>query len=1121
MTSKFLIIASLILLGTKCVVAQETTVTFSPSLDTYVASEFPTTDNSTLDRTYSYYYGYSYRIFIDFDLSTIPDNAIVTSATLKMYCPWVNNAASHPYYLQRASSDWGGASKTWNNQPTVVTSDQLTITHTQTSSIGWHNFDVSNHAQYMINYPSLNYGWCMRLQSESGTTRGNKYWSQEYANSALRPILEVKYVIPIEISAKVKHCINSQNDGGIHSIDVTGGSSNYSSYEWFSITNGVFTSIETGTNINNADVANLSPGLYLLDVQDDLGYSGYQYFLVGEEGETTTVQIYATDLTKSQKYNEDAMTDDYPTYVNTNYGTYDNFYTFTNYYSAYQHYRKIRSLVKYKLDFSDFLLDYTSASYKTTCRSTGHYRGSSTVSNESFVSRVTSDWEEQIVTANSHPTITTTNQVNIPETNPTGYVFRDDNIDILNFVQYWQSNPSENYGFELALNSFTEVPWVRLIYGSSDVSTLSERPIFELSFDVKPSVTASWDETEELGSITVNAPNGELPYTYLIGYEPIPDLNELWPNVRDSVSMDSTEFFGGKVNSQNYVFDGYNAEHYFIAVYDNNGTKLADYETILGPDISLIESSNITATSNRMLRTTDGLNPGYCSIDGILEKHQTGGLEFDLGAFPDDFSIGLNRGGDTIVYNDSLYEYGLRFSSSSASYTVISEGNVLFTGPAAANDVFEIYKENYTLIYLKNGTEVYRNPIEAKNLDDYKFDVLLKGPISIVQSLSQVSKYDNKFRPVQVFPYDTECDMANGSVRLTPAGNGFFSTPSVDYEITDVSTLTVVASGTIAGSYVTIPLSVGAYQVTFTWTGGTWSELFTIGNTLQWNLLNNNLTPISNGLITSSFLSSAGYAESQNVLLAGQEGWVSFKSEPKDPAPFVTAPQYLKVSLKNTSGTDVVKVKVTTPGSGLITRIVEVYDDQGNLAAPSITSNSNGPILINRLNGSPNYFEVFIGTNPSPIATVNETATSDYEVYCDMLRWKIYDTDVSFCTGLTTSDQCAHLDYELDGNYYVTNNGKFCFVYNEEYNDPNIEFNIYNQNGDIVATEANFLLQSLFHGENRVVLDFTDNGICIGPGFFILEVINDKNEKFYLRFYNDHSLCATAPYIDDITNPSN
>lgn len=501
MTSKSFLSLLLLILGFNRLDAQETTVTLSPSLDTYVASEFPTTDNSSLDRTYSYYYGYSYRIFIDFDLSSIPDDAIVTSATLKMYCPWVNNAASHPYYLQRASSDWGGASKTWNNQPSVVTSDQISITHTQTQSIGWHNFDVLSHVQYMVNYPVLNYGWCMRLQSESGTTRGNKYWSQEYVNTSLRPVLEVKYVMPIEISATVTHSGNGLNNGVIDAVQVNYGSGTYSQYEWFNISGGTYTSIESGTNFANIDVDNLVPGAYILTVQDDLGYTGYQYFLVGEEGATTTVEIYANDLTTSQNYNEDAMVDDYPTYVNTNYGNYGGFYTFNNYYSAIGDWRDIRSFVKYELDF-DPQLDFQAAEYRVFC-AIDHYKSFGN-SNQSYVSRITQDWTEELITYNTKPTVTTQNQVTIPETPVVGYYSRDDVIDILDFVKYWQINPNENYGFELALSSYTNSDWVRLFYGSSDwSSSATERPRLYLQYTVINKIYATPKRTLEGGYFKV------------------------------------------------------------------------------------------------------------------------------------------------------------------------------------------------------------------------------------------------------------------------------------------------------------------------------------------------------------------------------------------------------------------------------------------------------------------------------------------------------------------------------------------------------------------------------------------------------------------------------------------
>jgi len=95
----------------------------------------------------------------------------------------------------------------------------------------------------------------------------------------------------------------------------------------------------------------------------------------------------------------------------------------------------------------------------------------------------------------------------------------------------------------------------------------------------------------------------------------------------------------------------------------------------------------------------------------------------------------------------------------------------------------------------------------------------------------------------------------------------------------------------------------------------------------------------------------------------------------------------------------------------------------------------------------------------------------------------------------------------MDGYYHIMKNGDINFVFNQEYNTANLTFNLYNSNDILIKTQANFPVQSTTNGMNYITLVVRDS-YCIGSGFFYLEVINSKNEKMYLRFFNDYSSCT-------------
>jgi len=103
----------------------------------------------------------------------------------------------------------------------------------------------------------------------------------------------------------------------------------------------------------------------------------------------------------------------------------------------------------------------------------------------------------------------------------------------------------------------------------------------------------------------------------------------------------------------------------------------------------------------------------------------------------------------------------------------------------------------------------------------------------------------------------------------------------------------------------------------------------------------------------------------------------------------------------------------------------------------------------------------------------------------------------------------APLKKQLDGQVYRTQNSKLLFKYDEEYNDTDgkLNFNIYNNQHQVVISSANMATANIplvSYGDNRYSIDLNNaiytNGQNIGGGYFILEVLNEKNEAWYLRF---------------------
>jgi hypothetical protein len=111
---------------------------------------------------------------------------------------------------------------------------------------------------------------------------------------------------------------------------------------------------------------------------------------------------------------------------------------------------------------------------------------------------------------------------------------------------------------------------------------------------------------------------------------------------------------------------------------------------------------------------------------------------------------------------------------------------------------------------------------------------------------------------------------------------------------------------------------------------------------------------------------------------------------------------------------------------------------------------------------------------------------------------------------LPDQKQSVKVKKKLDGGFItLEDDRKLRFIYQEEYSDLDgkLTYNIYNDKHEVVMTDVlNSLLlapkrldiSNIKYGKNTIVLNVD---CCLACGeYFILELINEKQEKWYLRF---------------------
>jgi hypothetical protein len=127
------------------------------------------------------------RALLKFDLSSIPANAVITQANVKLSWGWAHPPAS--VALIKVTQPWSETTVTWNNQPT--TGAWFGITQIEHGPIIW---DVKFDVQSIVNgggYP--NYGYELRY---------NEGWVAFSSKEAsVIPVLEIEYVTQSPVAA--------------------------------------------------------------------------------------------------------------------------------------------------------------------------------------------------------------------------------------------------------------------------------------------------------------------------------------------------------------------------------------------------------------------------------------------------------------------------------------------------------------------------------------------------------------------------------------------------------------------------------------------------------------------------------------------------------------------------------------------------------------------------------------------------------------------------------------------------------------------------------------------------------------------------------------------------------
>jgi hypothetical protein len=137
-----------------------------------------------------------YRAYLQFDLDSIPDDAVILDARLGLYYynSITTNTGEIGAYLVEES--WNEGTITWNNQPAVSTTaeDELSLSGSSINVfVYWYIGDVVK-GWWDGSIP--NYGVMLRETDEGGWHAWKYFRSSDWGSASFRPKLEVLYYDP-------------------------------------------------------------------------------------------------------------------------------------------------------------------------------------------------------------------------------------------------------------------------------------------------------------------------------------------------------------------------------------------------------------------------------------------------------------------------------------------------------------------------------------------------------------------------------------------------------------------------------------------------------------------------------------------------------------------------------------------------------------------------------------------------------------------------------------------------------------------------------------------------------------------------------------------------------------
>ena len=251
-------------------------MTLYPVADNYADSKYP--QLGTYGHMSFLYVGNSYdhaqnlwgseRIYIRFDISSLPKGILIQNATLRL---WQFNAPASPqeYEVHRVLGDWKEGTENWNNQPawdSATTSTAVAPDRTEVA-VEW---DITKDVQAWISGQAKNCGIMIKaVKEERVKDASSGFWSREYpvgSHEEWSPALIISVQTPPSLAYTVSVSVAGLPGDLATTVAVDG-----QPYKSVTVGNDTAITFDRGTNhaIEVPGVVPGAPGIrYVCDVRE-------------------------------------------------------------------------------------------------------------------------------------------------------------------------------------------------------------------------------------------------------------------------------------------------------------------------------------------------------------------------------------------------------------------------------------------------------------------------------------------------------------------------------------------------------------------------------------------------------------------------------------------------------------------------------------------------------------------------------------------------------------------------------------------------------------------------------------------------------------------------------------